>query len=60
MSIPAIVNTMGAVTIVCSSRRDSRLKRNRSETKDGQRNHDHYRSSTTSSFPFFAAFLRNS
>ena len=25
MSIPAIVNTMGAVRIVCSTRRDSRL-----------------------------------
>ena len=33
MSIPATVNTMGAVTIVRSIRRDNRLYRKRSETK---------------------------
>ena len=33
ISIPAAVNTIGAVTIVCSSRLDARLNRNRSKTK---------------------------
>ena len=33
MSIPATVNTIGAVTIVCSSLRETRLNRNKRETK---------------------------
>jgi hypothetical protein len=33
ISIPVTVNTIGAVTSVCSSRRETRLYRNKSETK---------------------------